>query len=426
MSLLSRLRRPSTAAGEAATPADLPAQSTGGTPTPTDDTAPTPERARWRTVAARVTTVLAALLVLAVLTAPDRLDLVTPVAFLRVPIEGLVVAALLLALPGRARRLVAVPVGAALGLVAISRCSTSACRPASPARSTWCSTGCCWTTARLRRRLGGHRRRGRRRRRAGRPGGRPAGAHHPVGAAADPGGGRAPPGRHPGGRRPHGPLGGRRDDSASPVADSGTRDPGRAARGQVGAGLRDREEFAAQVAQDAFRDTPGDQLLTALRGKDVVLAFVESYGRDAVEDPEFAAQVGAVLDGGTSGCAAAGFAARSGFLTSPTAGGGSWLAHATLLSGLWIDNQQRHDSLLASDRLTLNGAFRRAGWRTVGVMPAATSALAGGGVLRLRPVLRRAGPRLPGPAVQLRADARPVHPVQPSSGGSGPRPATPR
>ena len=118
MSLLSRLRRPSTAAGEAATPADLPAptvESTGGTPTPTDDTAPTPGRARWRTVAARVTTVLAALLILAVLTAPDRLDLVTPAAFLRVPIEGLVAAALLLALPGRARRLVAVPVGGGAG-----------------------------------------------------------------------------------------------------------------------------------------------------------------------------------------------------------------------------------------------------------------------------------------------------------------------
>ncbi|MEV4388311.1 sulfatase-like hydrolase/transferase, partial [Micromonospora sp. NPDC049580] len=69
---------------------------------------------------------------------------------------------------------------------------------------------------------------------------------------------------------------------------------------------------------------------------------------------------------------AAGYAARSGFLTSPTFGGGSWLAHDTLLSGLWTDNEQRHRSLLASDRLTLNGAFRRAGWQTVGVLPAAT------------------------------------------------------
>ena len=123
-----------------------------------------------------------------------------------------------------------------------------------------------------------------------------------------------------------------------------------------------------------FADTPADQLLTALRGKDVVLSFVESYGRDAVEDPEFATQVGAVLDDGTKRLAAKGFSARSAFLTSSTVGGGSWLAHATLLSGLWVDNQQRYRSLVGGDRLTLNRAFQRAGWRTVAVRSAPSSA----------------------------------------------------
>jgi hypothetical protein len=115
---------------------------------------------------------------------------------------------------------------------------------------------------------------------------------------------------------------------------------------------------------------PADRLLTALRGKDVIVAFVESYGRVAIEDPQFAPQVGALLDAGNRRLAAAGYASRSAFLTSPTFGGGSWLAHSTLLSGLWINNQQRYKTLLASDRLTLNTAFRRAGWQTVGVMPA--------------------------------------------------------
>lgn len=156
-----------------------------------------------------------------------------------------------------------------------------------------------------------------------------------------------------------------------PVADAAATElVGDHAR-QVRARLRDREVFAAQVGVDAFRDAPGDRLLTALRGKDVVVAFVESYGRDAVENPEYAPGVGAVLADGDRRLRAAGFASRSGFLTSPTTGGGSWLAHATLLSGMWVDNDQRHRSLLASDRLTLGGAFRRAGWRTVGVMPAA-------------------------------------------------------
>ncbi|WP_246017224.1 sulfatase [Micromonospora pisi] len=143
---------------------------------------------------------------------------------------------------------------------------------------------------------------------------------------------------------------------------------------QVRAGLRDEEVFAAQAADDIFRDTPGDQLLTGLRGKDVIISFVESYGRVAIEDPELAPQVDAVLDEGTRRLRAAGFASRSAFLTSPTAGGGSWLAHATLLSGVWADNQQRYNNLVTSDRLTLNGTFRRAGWRTTLVMPALTQA----------------------------------------------------
>nr|MDT0658279.1 sulfatase [Micromonospora sp. DSM 115978] len=143
---------------------------------------------------------------------------------------------------------------------------------------------------------------------------------------------------------------------------------------QVYDGLRDRERFIAEAKVDKFRDTPPEQLLTALRGKDVIFAFVESYGRDAVQDPEFAPEVGAVLADGNQRLATAGFAARSGFLTSPTAGGNSWLAHATLMSGLWINNQQRYDNLVVSDRMTLNSAFRSASWRTVGVMPGVTRA----------------------------------------------------
>jgi hypothetical protein len=133
--------------------------------------------------------------------------------------------------------------------------------------------------------------------------------------------------------------------------------------------VQDLQRFEAELAVDPFRDAPGDQLLGALRGKDVVFAFVESYGRVALEDPGFAPHVGALLDDGSRRLADAGFAARSAYLTSPTTGAGSWLAHATFLSGLWVDGEQRHDALHASDRDTLVHDFGRAGWRTVGVMP---------------------------------------------------------
>ena len=70
------------------------------------------------------------------------------------------------------------------------------------------------------------------------------------------------------------------------------------------------------------------------------------------------------LDAGHRAAAQAGFSSRSGWLTSPTFGGGSWLAHSTLQSGLWVDNQQRYDRAPHLDRLTLTAASAR-GWRTL-------------------------------------------------------------
>jgi hypothetical protein len=137
-------------------------------------------------------------------------------------------------------------------------------------------------------------------------------------------------------------------------------------------GLVDGKAFAAQAADDAYRYKPGKDLLTALRGKDVLFVFVESYGRVAVEKSDSAPVIDPILDAGTDQLRAAGFDSRSAFLTSPTYGGGSWLAHATLQTGLWVDNQQRRFSLNQMDRTTLSIAFNRAGWRTVGVVPANT------------------------------------------------------
>ena len=137
----------------------------------------------------------------------------------------------------------------------------------------------------------------------------------------------------------------------------------------VRAAVRDRQVFADQISADDFADVPGDQLLTGLRGKDVVIAFVESYGRVAVEDEQISPGVDAVLDGGTESLKAAGFSSQSAFLDSPTFGGVSWLAHASLQSGLWVGDQQRYDQLMDSDRLTLTSAFERAGWQTVGRRP---------------------------------------------------------
>jgi phosphatidylglycerophosphate synthase len=138
----------------------------------------------------------------------------------------------------------------------------------------------------------------------------------------------------------------------------------------VRTGLQDRAVLARQLAHDPFRATRADRLLTGLRGKDVLLVFVESYGRVAVQGSSFSPQIDAVLEQGNAQLRAAGFSSRSAFLTSPTFGGLSWLAHSTLQSGVRVDGQRRYDQLVQNDRLTLTRAFKRAGWRAVGVMPA--------------------------------------------------------
>ncbi len=347
-------------------------------------------RSRGRRVAGRVLTALAGLFVVLALIVPDQITRLPPGTFLpaaliRIPLEGLLAVAVLLALPTRARRVTAGFAGAVLGLLTVVKIIDMGffavlARPFNPVLD-WSliddsvgfltdSVGRAGAIASVVaavavavavpvvmtlsvRRLS-----------------RSVVRHHPAttrGATALTVawatcavlGVQLVPGV---------PVAA---DSAAVLAfDSVLRVP---------AGLQDRREFAAEVAIDAFRDTPGDELLTALRGKDVVFSFVESYGRDAVEDPEFAPQVGTVLDAGTRRLAAAGFASRSAFLTSPTAGGGSWLAHSTFLSGVWIDNEQRYRSLVSSDRLTLTSAFGRADWRTTAVMPGLTYAWPEGG-----------------------------------------------
>ena len=138
----------------------------------------------------------------------------------------------------------------------------------------------------------------------------------------------------------------------------------------VRADLRSEARFKALLAhKDPYRNVPPGRLLEGLRGKDVLLVFVESYGQMAVEGTSFSPAVAELVDAGSRQLQADGFSSRSGWLTSSTYGGGSWLAHATLQSGVWVDTPGRYSAVIASKRLTLSAAFHRAGWRTVAAVP---------------------------------------------------------
>ncbi|MFL6127552.1 MAG: sulfatase [Mycobacteriales bacterium] len=323
-----------------------------------------------RRVFGGVLTTLAALLVLAELVAPDDIGHLGPGAFVRIPVEGLVAAGVLLVLPATARRVAAAVGGALLGLLAVLKAvdvgfSAALGRPfdlvldwgllgdaTGVAEDSLGRVGAAGTvlgalllvaavvvlTTLSVLRLTGVAVRNR------------TAATRTVAALAVVWVALAAFG--------------------TPIASRSTAALVYDRAGQVRAGLHDDLAFRAEASEDPYRRTPAGQLLTGLRGKDVVISFVESYGRSAVEDPAFSTQVDAVLDAGTRRLKAAGFGSRSAFLTSSTVGGGSWLAHATLLSGLWINNEQRYRRLVAGDRLTLSSAFGKAGWRTVSVEPA--------------------------------------------------------
>ena len=132
----------------------------------------------------------------------------------------------------------------------------------------------------------------------------------------------------------------------------------------------DLKRFRAAATSDPFSGSAG--LFDRLAGRDVLIVFIESYGRASFENPLYTPTHVATLENAAPKLAAKGLAMRSGWLTSPTAGGQSWLAHSTLESGLTISDQTRYRALLASPRRTLFHLAAAAGLRTAAVMPGIT------------------------------------------------------
>src|SRR5499427_3938321 len=123
------------------------------------------------------------------------------------------------------------------------------------------------------------------------------------------------------------------------------------------AALRDQRRFEQAIhSSDPEASVPPSDLLTGLRGKDVIIAFVEAYGQGAVQGTTFSPGVDAVLRQSTASLARAGWSTQSAWLTSPTYGGISQLAHSTLQSGLWVSTTQLYAELVASRRFTLSDA----------------------------------------------------------------------
>jgi hypothetical protein len=157
--------------------------------------------------------------------------------------------------------------------------------------------------------------------------------------------------------------------------------------------------FRAELERPEPTTTPDAPPLQQLAGRDVVLAFIESYGMSALIDPRYAPIVQPRLDQLADVLDEAGLHLVTGQLEAPSQGGMSWLGHGSVLSGLWLDSQPRYDLLMASDRTTLVDDFEAAGHHTAAVMPAITLAWPEGvrlgyDELRVHAAIDYAGPPL--------------------------------
>jgi hypothetical protein len=157
--------------------------------------------------------------------------------------------------------------------------------------------------------------------------------------------------------------------AGEPIAAADTISAAVAKTNQATAAAAEQAAFDTSGATDGYAHLPASDLLNGLKGKDVIVAFIESYGQVAVQNTFFSKGVDKVLRDGNTQLAADGYSERSAFLTSSTFGGISWLAHSTLQTGQWIDSQQKYDQVTSGNRFTLSDAFKKAGWQTVSDVP---------------------------------------------------------
>ena len=109
--------------------------------------------------------------------------------------------------------------------------------------------------------------------------------------------------------------------------------------------------------------------LARVRGADVFVIFLESYGAATYDRPEHLRRLAPARDALAAAAAATGRGVVSAFVGSPTFGGASWLAHASLLSGVEVRDGDAYNLLMTQRRRTLVRAFADRGYRTVALMP---------------------------------------------------------
>lgn len=109
--------------------------------------------------------------------------------------------------------------------------------------------------------------------------------------------------------------------------------------------------------------------LASIEGSDVLVVFVESYGRVAYDNRGFFETLSQARTELAAAVRDTGRAVSSAYVVSPTFGGGSWLAHLSFLSGIEVRDAGRAQLLMTQTRRTLGHALAEQGYRRVALMP---------------------------------------------------------
>ena len=133
-------------------------------------------------------------------------------------------------------------------------------------------------------------------------------------------------------------------------------------------GYRTQNMQTIHQATAHIEQTPSS--LDKLKGADVYIVFIESYGQTVYDNQRHFRMISPVLRQYEEDLMDQGFAVRSGFFKSPAFGGSSWLAHGSIASGVNLSDQLVYDLLITSEATTIAPLFEKAGYRTISVMPA--------------------------------------------------------
>ena len=132
------------------------------------------------------------------------------------------------------------------------------------------------------------------------------------------------------------------------------------------------EGDASGIADSAVGDK-GDYHATyafpGLRDRDIFVFAIEAYGYAAFSRDQLYRQLEPTFERFLAVLREHGYGIKTNYLRSPVAGGFSWLAEATLLTGQWINSQPRFEQLYENPVSSLPGMLHDGGYYTFTVRP---------------------------------------------------------